>query len=339
MRLIEKYDDIFSFLLKNKELYLFYDNNNLSLPKKGIDFTFSNPKYLYETGNKILVQNDYDFYEIEKGGQTSKLPFQGKYINIVSKNKILEYYRGVNGENRVKLHVDNKIVWDNRYEYLEKLATQDSIFLSSSYESKDIFKKDLITFNTLWQLDVSEMGKYTDHEGEHSGKVKTDIKYFEPSNSLIFGITDQISKNWVGIKFVSIDAKTGNIKWIYKPEDERTLREDFYFYNNLMYLLSGSNLLIIDPYTGKVKEDHDLSDQFSGESIESYNNYTIQNNKLYFSDTKHKKIGVINLNNFQVEEVVNVETENADWIERPIVNDSHLYVKDSNKTLHVFELD
>jgi len=242
---------------------------------------------------------------------------------------------------QIKFFEGGSEVWSKEVEGIFSFPVMSLkyMFFSSLKPGNKIIALNTKDGGVLWQLDLSELGKYTDHEGEHSGKVKTEVKYFAPDNSVIFGVTDEVSKNWAGKKFLSVDAESGDIKWIYKPEDERTLREDFYFYKNLMYLLSGSNLLIIDPYTGKVKEDHDLSDQFSANSLESFNNYTIQNNKLYFSDTDHKKIGVINLSSYQIEEVVKVETENADWIEQPVVNNKYLYVKDSNNTLHVFELD
>jgi len=290
-------------VIKYTDYSINYFKNNL--------YFFSNNK-LYDSSLNLIIEDDAENISFINGYYYSFQRIQNKFRHRFLKNGITHW----------------EICDSSR-----TINPPEQLIFRQELTTSEIFKRDIETGKTLWAFSVKELGKYSDWEGKHEGKI--DGKIFECQGVLIMRITEN--------QLIGIDNKTGKLLW--KKQYPPIV---FYYgkHNDEFYVMHES-FCLLNPLTGKETPRFSFLSVFEKEAVE---NYCVQ----LFSDKYMYTIGRWDLNILQWDkqtgEIVWKQelhpkmrkgrhgvTLKGDVVDPVQFANGKLYVLDSMKNLHIFE--
>ena len=177
-------------VLESKNKTLFIGNNSMVFPGNNVAFVKTNSLI------KQINISAFTFDQIEIIADDFKICNEGFYIansiDFQTKKTTIKYCK------------DNNIIWEKVCDDFCSVDCFDSIVLITLLKSKN----HLICFDKsigriLWEFSVSDLGKYTNWEGEHEGKIDGNI--FECQGVLIIRITEN--------QLIGIENQTGKLLW------------------------------------------------------------------------------------------------------------------------------
>ncbi|WP_066631281.1 PQQ-binding-like beta-propeller repeat protein [Labilibacter marinus] len=205
------------------------------------------------------------------------------------------------------------------------------LMIYSKYlDDEEIFKRDILTGETLWSFNASEIGKYTDYKGEHTGEIRGKIQLW--NNYLIVPLT--------GKKLIALDYSTGKIVW-----EAIVPFSKYEIYNDKIVCLYESAFLEIDLSTGKTLRDINLDEYLKiGKGIDRIPEYKIENDRIYLTDYRKFKIGILDYNSLELIDIVTINHQKDAWqIGDLEVQNGKIYVleylEDLTKNLHIYKDD
>jgi len=231
---------------------------------------------------------------------------------------------------------DNKTVFERTSENWLRIIN-GQFYWQERLKSYGIAKIDLVTGQDIWSYDIREIGKYYDTADEKwkEGSILANTIVSKNGNLIFFGSDSVEGSGNEARQYIALNEKTGIKQW-----DLRNIKYGssvIEFYGDDIISMHDNRVLVIDSVTGKVKGLVDLSERL-GKGIHVYNSFRVIKNKLYFCETRMEKaVGVINLDNFELESLFRVNTA-AFQINTPLANDEYMFVKDSDSAIHVYEL-
>ena len=320
---------------------LFFVENNefikIANQNKRIEY-IKKPKHKIESF--YIVQNG-SLSEVNSGN----LLYIDKNLNKNLKIKI--------GNSRIINHIDNnlfrftekikrkvlkngicdgsgKILWSFE-ESVRRRGWDTELMIYSKYlDNKEIFKRDILNGATIWTFNVSEISKYSDHEGEHPGEIQGKIRLW--NNYLLLPLT--------GNKLIALDYTTGKIIW-----ETMAMFGNYEIYNNQIVYFYEGRLLEIDPSNGQTTRDINLEQYLKKEQgIDRISGFKIENDRIYFTDYRKFKIGILDYKSLKLIDLITIEhSDNAWQIGDLQVQNRKIYVleylENNDRNLHIYEDD
>jgi hypothetical protein len=317
------------WLIRNKLCYLFdnklcLDEYNIPIAKDDNILEYNSNLYLLEKG--VLYEMDLTLYRKE-------LVKIEKADNIEIIDKYYRAFKRIDRDNFVnEIYIGNQLIWSIQEPYWIKNPSSQFLFCKK-FDKSNFFKRDIATGLTLWHFSVSDLGRYTDHEGTHEGKIDGHI--LESNGVLVLRVS--------GNRLIGIDNKNGKLLWEKKPKGN-----GFYYqnYKDELYILH-ENVCQLDPLTGEEKPLFPFFEELKRQKADDYV-------KILLTDKYLFSIGQWDLVILQWDKKTgellwrheihpdkkkgrNGITLKGDILEPIQYGSGKLYVLDSTKTLHIFD--
>ncbi len=319
-----------TFINSDNVLYVF-DSNNLEILVKiklednyGLSF-IDNTFYLKKGDDSLFKLNikakrlEHIYTTTIKDGFSYSIGLLTKDLVIKTKSKIINF-EIVELEQKVINIISNKeIYYLNELNYL--MFIQNNFAYLHSFKNDNVVRRNIITNEECYNLKLDN-GAF----GQRILGQTEDIFYLQRAVSKpnIFNV-------------LALEKNTGKIIW------ETENAHAYYCYdrkNNKLYGLGDKRFEVINTLTGEKELVAELD-----VNVYVFSHLTFYNNGLlYFSshlDNNIPVFGAVNVKTGELDFIQEVKIEGEKsfriGIEKPIVVDNRLYVKDSFNTLHIFE--
>lgn len=213
-----------------------------------------------------------------------------------------------------------------------------------------IFSNNLYNGTLLWQLDISQLGRYTPffEDEERAGEVRQFVGVYQGQLIVLLS----------GGKFIGVDIATGTLLWEqHKVAVNHTQQKIDYAFGDpyhpfldeakgLIYILQGENFIVFDikaqiaSYEWSIKDLSESAYLFIRQS-------SLYNNQIYFTAFKKGNegnddtVGIFDIEHKQIVWQYTFPFEKGTFIPNSQsnvqVNETHLYVLDSSGDLNIFE--
>lgn len=279
-----------------------------------------NRLYLFSEGK--LFDNDLNLL-VEDIGSETIIPLNSEfYLSFSRLDNLFKH----------KLLNQGRVGWEI-IDNSRSINPITELLFTEKYNRTNFFKRDIETGHPLWQFSVSELGRYSDHEGTHEGKIDGPI--IESNGVLVLRVS--------GNRLIGIDNKTGKLLWEKKPKGN-----GFYYqtYKDELYILH-ENFCLLNPHTGDEMPMFPFFEELERQKAENYVKVLLTDKYLFsigqwdlvilqwdkktgellwrheiHPDKKKGRSGI---------------TLKGDVLEPVQYGNGKLYVLDSTKTLHIFE--
>lgn len=328
-------------MIRGIDKFILIDNQLIL--KSGNKLTCGDLELVLNSGDSVFIQANIIYKMDEnmvvfinhKTLQYIDSPILAASFNSISNSEYLVGYTS-NKKSNISYYKNNEISWTKKFDDITVyLIFEEIILIKYLFLEHKIVAVSKTDGKTLWEFSVKELGKYSDWEGEHEGKI--DGKIFEYQGVLIMRITEN--------QLIGIDNKTGKLLWKiqYPPI------VFFYGKHNDEFYVMHESFCLLNPLTGKETPRFPFLSVFEKEKVE---NYCVQ----LFSDKYMYTIGRWDLNILQWDkqtgEIVWKQelhpkkrkgrhgvTLKGDVLEPVQFANGKLYVLDSTKVLHIFETE
>lgn len=317
-----------------KDGIIYHDDNSLMssepLIKKVYNKNASN--YYREEGKLIEIYNgNRNVYNHKLEKETQVKVADSEIVSRVNDEYFI-YTKRIKRkffENGV-VDLEGKVIW-SKQEAVRSKGWSDRLMTYCKYlDDEEIFKRDILTGETLWTFNASKIGKFTDYEGEHTGEIRGKIQLW--NNYLIVPLT--------GHKLVSLDYSTGELVW-----EAIVPFSKYEIYNDKIVCLYESAFQEIDLHTGKTLRDINLNDYLKiGKGIDRISRYKVEKDRIYFTDYRKFKIGILDYYSLELIDLITIDYQKDAWqIGDLEVLDGNIYVleylDDFSKNLHIYKDD
>lgn len=312
--------DLIVYRLKNGELY-YIDNKPIKIIDSVFSYSLKNENVFLQEENlgSLIKVNLADFHTLKVDGEFSLRGafFIGdKYIYILGKSK---------GEKVVCILDINSLKVHSKIDY------NCFPFLSTAIGCVCKIKSGLLYISNslqevIWAISFSE--------GERiAGEI-----YLHKDILVVPSMVGQMPNNKNYLQ--GIDVNTGKEIWkdegyfLHLQQDTQT---------GLLYGFAGEKYQVIDPITGDKLVDKKFTGLKEEKRLQVYQGMSrLYGDGLYFiSDHVENyydcQFGKINTENHEIEFIKKLDVAEGVKADPPIYHKGRLYVKDSLKTLHIFE--
>lgn len=330
--------------------FFYYDENiKIACYKLGEDMG-----QLVRVNQVVLLHENCLFYSVENLYSINILTNEKKIVfenfNFSSNPPNNQLILVKSGENQSICYdtISATILWKKPISsYLVYYDSEDFFVTQKTFQEGHILTYDKRTGSLLWELDVSEYGRYITRGKERAGTLRKVIGMYE--GVLLCVMSDR--------KLVALNPKTGNIEWdittglnIYgEPTD--VLPHAYYLKWSIdktkLYAFKNSMFVEVDLATRKVLRCKVMEDilTLNLEKQISIYDFEVKGNQLIFSGNYIGAMfhsGLIG--------AFNVDTESIDWLheielapgefikEAPIVVENRIYLHTAENSLYVFDL-
>lgn len=331
MKAIDEIKKADSFwLIYNSTLFL--QNNKIKILGKGLELTHEkNSHYLIQDDSLTLIRNGSLIIINENLEMKNIIQIGDSDIIVKLNNNLYEFNERLSRKLYKNGVCDQqgKVLW-NKEESVTTIGWDLKLMLYKDiFNDQVFFKRNIDTGQHIWQFEVASLGKYRDQEGEQKGKVKGKIRLWQ--NILIVPLTNQ--------RMIGIDYNSGVLLW------NTFAWERYEIYQNNIVLFDESDYLEINPTNGEVLRKEDLSEYLQKENgIERIPEFKVADGRIYFTDYKKMKIGILDLQSLKLIELITIDHQKDAWqIGDLEINNKKIYImeylEDMSKNLHIYEDD
>lgn len=336
----KKEDNVRNFIWAADTLFLLKDNS--------IDaYSFIGDKYLWKitTGNPFVYGNIINdllicfdgrknvlFIKLNTGDKVNIPDFPLSWNSIVDEKYLLE--RSIEW---VRLFdVENHIyIWKKDYSFADIYTTSHSIF-ASLRNNNIIVNIDLLSGSLIWQQDLSVYCEYIDYDREYQkGKIENIIGLY---NEILWLATSNYT-------ILGLDKKNGEIRHLIK--DLPNTKRDVSFSNafldadkGIIHNLTTTTYCSIDCLQGNIV-DYDITEETKqNQATPSSAKTAYDGENIYFQDSysnNEVKVGAFNVIDKKIVWKYVFSDKNIRTLLEVKYANNRLYVKDSNRTLHILE--
>jgi len=346
------YKDIGLFQITEDNIIYVVSNSNRSnlYEIRGNDFF-----KIFESGDKILgtyKEKDSLWFITPKG------TFEYQFNKTIKKIDNLWFQQIIEIPNYLFIKADKndqdcfciydiqnkEIIWEIAYGSTTYLATKTNLFLALSGKSV-IRCYSYTSTNTIWEYDISEIGRYIPllEETKSSGKISKIIGTYQ--NQLIVLLK--------GGKFISLDINTGHLLWEKHTIDINNTSQDidygfsdptFPFYDKEkgeIYILQGDSFIFFDLKSGLASYEWTSNDPKEERSI-FVRNSGLYKDKIHFTarlenSATYDVIGIFDITQRKIIWQYKFGLDKYNNILQTQMNDTHFYALDGENNLYVFE--
>lgn len=328
---------------KLTEIDDYYLIENNSIFRKGSQL-YNNKEFIGDIGKNSVFKKLNQLY-IKQSNVYRSLSFNpfliGEYeiisndLTVISEIEFvtlkLEYAKK---SSEVSFYKDFQEIWSCFYnDFIRILSLKETLLLSFLNEKSKLLCVNIENGQVRWDFSASELGKFSDHEGIHEGKIDGSI--LECNGILIMSVT--------GNKLIGIDNKNGKLLW----KNEYPPKGFFYQqYKNEFFTLH-ENFCQINLHTGEEKSLYPFFKVFEEQNTEAYTKQILTDKYLFTIGQWDlvilqwdKKTGEILWRHELYPKTKtgrNGITLKGDVLEPVQYDNGKLYVLDSTKTLHIFD--
>ena len=207
-------------------------------------------------------------------------------------------------------------------------------FWRTMFKNYDLTKMDLATGKEAWTFDAREVGRFFDEPEQKwkDGSIYGDIVSREGSLILFASYNSKGAEgDEEGRQYIRLDEQTGRTIW--NLQDVEYGSGNIQFYGNDIISMHVRRLLVVDFNTGRRKDLISFEDRLP--EVIVFNAFKVVKNRLYFVESRKKTLGVINLDNFELEYFSKLNIP-AFQIEELEVNEEYVFLQDSDRKVHIY---
>jgi len=207
-------------------------------------------------------------------------------------------------------------------------------YWTTMFKNYDLTKIDLATGRDAWTFNVRETARFFDEREEkwEDGFMTGDIVSREGSLILFASCNTKGEEgDEEGRQYIRLDEKTGETIWNLRNIEYGS--GNIQFYGNNIISMHVRRLLVVDFNTGRRKDLISFEDRLP--EVIVFNTFKVVKNRLYFVESRKKTLGVINLDNFELEYFSKLNIP-AFQIEELEVNEEYVFLKDSDRKVHIY---
>ncbi len=289
--------------------------------------------FFWADGNRLFRKNDQTIFEY----------VEGDFVEQFQNERAMSYSFFMTKALGIKLNFDsNSTSWHFRDQGGGEFdAKIDDIWSFPIIGDQSVFlatlnpKNKIASFNykgeLQWQLDISKLGTYLDHDRDHSGRWEHQICLIE--NTLVIPITEN--------KVLGVDSKSGDVSWNceYIPNECSVHNEELYCFSD--------TYKTINHLSGEEINSLTIPEQLKMKGYDTYCEKLVTEEYIFTVGNIDTVICKWDKTNGRLLDEYRIHPENETGrtglnIPRKMncvqYNRNTLYVKDSSKTLHVIEV-
>ena len=211
------------------------------------------------------------------------------YLQITRKEMHCTVYKG------------QQPLWERTFFRWTFFILEDNLLFHNYFDGNLLVRYDVETGEVLWSLDVTELGRYTDSEGEHAGIVEMGNGISLYQNVLLVPISNSL--------MLGLDTATGQILWQTKIMNIRHV-----LYQGRALFLMERMLMELDALTGAVIREVDLEEYLKlKKGIGFIAKFKIIQDRIYFTDYKKMRVGVLDYQTLELLDLFTINHSKDGW--------------------------